>query len=71
MTSNSLVGKSGIEVLRELRANDRFRELPIIMYSGDRLGRIEYEAEQLKAVYLDKAFYSMSDAMDKLKEIKL
>lgn len=49
-------GMSGLMVLGRIRADDRYRQLPFILFSANLdAGK---KAEELGAVYLDKSAYS-------------
>jgi DNA-binding response OmpR family regulator len=45
----NLPGESGFEILKKLKANDKFAHLPVIMITGD------------TAVHIDKAFSAGAD----------
>ncbi|GEM_PF-3113556 len=55
VTDNSMPGgPSGIEVLRRLRSDERFKKIPIIVHSGDRAAAFQIEIAALDAVFASK-----------------
>ena len=55
ITDNDMPGgPSGLEVLRQLRSDDRFKKVPIIVHSGDGAELLKAEVEAHDAVFVSK-----------------
>lgn len=55
VTDNNMPGgPSGLKVLRRLRADARFKRVPVIVHSGDAAELIKAEVEALGAVFAEK-----------------
>lgn len=52
ITDNTMPGIKGTEVLKQIRADDRFKDLPVIINSGDNW--IEDEVDKLGGIFLEK-----------------
>lgn len=70
ITDKEMPLKTGIEVIREIRSNEKFSKLPIILMTGDfdPDGRLESSITKLGATYLEKPFaeeklYSVIDKL--------
>lgn len=61
ITDNNMERMSGMEVLVRLRTDDRFKSLPIIVYSGD---CVEQEVERLSGIFVYKT--GTTDSLAKL-----
>ena len=53
VTDNNMPGVKGMEVLRRLRADERFKDIPVIVYSGD--DDIEPEVKSLGGMFMRKS----------------
>jgi len=61
--------KDGITVLREMKADDKIRDIPVIILTNLTAGDKVAEAMQLDTFdYLVKAYYSLEDVTRKVKE---
>jgi CheY-like chemotaxis protein len=54
VTSNRAHGMYGIEALRLMRENEKYKNLPVVMFTSD--DSVEEEAEALSAVYVRKNY---------------
>jgi len=68
ITDNNMPGgPSGLDVLRQLRSDDRFKKVPIIVHSGDAAELLKAEVEALDAVFASKRQHgSLLGAVDDL-----
>ncbi len=55
ITDNRMPEMTGMEALAHLRADERFKQLPVVVYSGD-MGSQIGTIKELTAVYLAKPF---------------
>ncbi len=69
ITDKQMPEMDGIEVIRNIRADDRFKKLPVILNSGDAWNKIETKqiVEAAGGVYLEKPF-SMEQFTTAIKE---
>lgn len=65
-----LPGLSGVEILKGLRRQEDFRDLPIIAFSSSSSGRVEEEARQAKATQvIARADHTPNQIVEKIKEV--
>ena len=57
-TDNQMPEKNGMEAITEIRSNEKFKKIPIILISGDGFGKEEKRMlkENLGADYIEKPF---------------
>ena len=64
ITDNNMARVSGLEVLRFLRANDRFKNLPVIVYTTNDLVEFKTEVESLGGMLVNKMAKELLAAVD-------
>ena len=70
-SDNTMPGRTGLEVLQEIRSNSRLKKLPFILNTTDEEGYIEKDVELMDGVFVPKvsSMKAMSDAIKKAKEV--
>lgn len=75
ISDNSMPGKKGMEVLRDIRLIERFKKFPFILVTTDisEGGFLEKEVNELGAFFLRKPFSleQISEAIDKVTKDKV
>jgi CheY-like chemotaxis protein len=56
ISDNTMPEKTGLEAIREMRSNERTKNIPVIVMTGDVLNGLEKAFKELDVIYIEKPF---------------